>query len=319
MSDMNSQLQEPNTSQDQGPGIASSKIKIAPPDVFDGTNPSKAKIFITQLYLYFKGKKITDDDARIIMALSYMKGDKVEAWVQETTETFATEELTWDAFYTKFQESFGDPAPDITARNKMKLLKQGTHTADEYVSSFNQLKRATGFNDAALVERFKEGLNPALVDKVYSLPEMPTDLRGWTSWATKLDRQWRQRDAEKKQVAATSQKQVSTSVRPTSTRVNQSSPPPVRAIHLAPQASPKEADVVPMEIDSGWKKIKSITCYRCRQPGHIARNCPGNVSINRVDYDSFKAQMFQDLEKEGYIIIKRELEKEASLSNKEDF
>ncbi|KIJ39764.1 hypothetical protein M422DRAFT_124503, partial [Sphaerobolus stellatus SS14] len=142
--------------------------------------------------------KINDDETRIIMALSYMKGDKVEAWVQEVTEIFATEDLSWDDFYTRFQESFGDPAPEITARNKMKLLKQGTYTADEYVSSFDQLKRATGFNDAALVERFKEGLNPVLVDKIFSLPEMPTDLKEWDSWATKLDRQWRQREAEKK-------------------------------------------------------------------------------------------------------------------------
>jgi hypothetical protein len=252
-----------------------------------------------------------------------MKGGTVGPWVKDMTERLVTdEELSWATFVKEFKASFGDPNPAGTARRKMDLLKQGTHTADEYVASFNELKKDTGYNDAALVDKFEKGLNSALVDKIYSLPDMPTNLKDWIKWATKLDRQWRQREAQKKLATVSKPQQASSGVK----SFPRSSLPPPRTFQPTPvtmssQTVPvtKEPDVVPMEIDSGWKKVKSITCYKCRQSGHIARNCPSNNSINSVDYDSFKAQLLQDLEKEGYAIIKKESAKEAPVSNKEDF
>src|SRR3954452_25163544 len=91
--------------------------------------------------------------------------------------------------------AFGDPDPSSTARFKMDQLKQGNHSAEEYVASFKALTSKTKYNDAAHVEKFEKGLNPALVDKIYSLPEMPVTLVQWITWATKLDRQWSQREA----------------------------------------------------------------------------------------------------------------------------
>ena len=70
-------------------------------------------------------------------------------------------------------------------------------TCDEYVAQFRTLKGDTGYNNAALVEKFEKSLNSTLVDKIYALPEMPCTLDGWILWALKLDRQWRQRLAKK--------------------------------------------------------------------------------------------------------------------------
>ena len=80
----------------------------------------------------------------------------------------------------------------------MIQLRQGNHSADKYVASFKELKDDTRYNTAALIEKFEQGLNPVLADKIYPLPEMPTTLNSWISWAIKLNRQWRQREANKK-------------------------------------------------------------------------------------------------------------------------
>src|SRR4029078_9634646 len=105
---------------------------------------------------------------------------------------------TWEEFQAEIRKTFGDPNPASTARHKLSQLKQGSHTADEYVASFKELKGDTGYNDTALVEKFEQGLNSSLVDKIYALPEMPTTLEEWMSWAMRLDRQWRQREATKR-------------------------------------------------------------------------------------------------------------------------
>ena len=112
----------------------------------------------------------------------------------------------------------------------MDLLKQGTHTADEFITSFKELQGDTGFNDAALVEKFEKGLNSSLVDKIYGLSTMPTDLKGWMEWASKLDRQWRRREVKKKAFAIpTSAKQ------PTSFSKTYKPSPPSSSLPLTSQ------------------------------------------------------------------------------------
>jgi hypothetical protein len=209
--------------QSRGTAQESSGLKVASPDVFDGT-VSKSSAFLNQLSLYFKGKKITSNDDKITITLSYMKGGTVGPWVKDMTERLVTdEELSWATFIKEFKGSSGDPNPAGTARRKMDLLKQGTHTADEYVASFNELKKDTGYNDAALVDKFEKGLNSVLVDKIYSLPDMPTTLKDWIKWTTKLDRQWRQKDAQKKLAVTSIPRQASSGIKPLS---KPSLPPP---------------------------------------------------------------------------------------------
>jgi len=174
----------------------------------------------------------------------------------------------------------------------MNQLKQGSHSADEYVASFRELKDDTLYNNAALIERFEQGLNSALVDKIYALPEMPTTLDGWITWAIKLDRRRRQREANKKSFGLF--------FKPNST-------PPKPKLPLAqPMQSPaqatqsvKQSDVVPMEVDSGWKSVRPLICFKCRKPGHKANECGSNVNINSMDYDALKAHMKEELQKEA--------------------
>jgi TolA-binding protein len=176
----------------------SSGIKVATLDNFDGSS-SKADTFLTQLALYFHGKRVSSNDDKVILALSYMKGGTAGPWAKLKVKEF-TKKGVCDlyTFVAKFQETFGDPNPAGTARHKMNQLRQGNHSADKYVASFRELKNDTRYNTAALIEKFEQGLNPVLANEIYALPEMPTTLDSWISWAIKLDRQWRQKEANKK-------------------------------------------------------------------------------------------------------------------------
>lgn len=276
-------------------------LKVAPPDTFDGS-PGKAEAFLSQLLLYFHGKRheIQDDHDKIIMALSYMKGGTAGPWAKLKVKQYASSDTItqdWKDFHQEFLETFGDPDPAGSARHKMELLRQGNQTADEYVAKFRELQDDTGYNDAALVEKFEKGLNSVLVDKIYTLPEMPSTLKEWMSWATKLDRQWRQREAKKKSI------QNSTSRPFTLSPQSQSPPPskpfaPVPTSFIRPSPVAKDSGPVPMEIDSGWKTVKPIVCWKCRKTGHIASNCRSSVNINNMDFDSLKAYIQEEIKKE---------------------
>jgi Retrotransposon gag protein/Zinc knuckle len=233
-------------------------------------------------------REINDDSDKIILTLSYMKGGTAGPWADQKIQQYTNREEMpcWEEFIGEFNSVFGDPDPAGTARYKMDKLSQGSMLADDYIAKFRELQHDTGYNDAALVEHFKKGLNTALVDKVFTLQEMPTTLKGWEQWASKFDRQWRQRQAEKKTLTGPPNQKVTT---PTH------SPKPFSTNPTTYER--REPVVVPMEVDTGRKNRPRLICYKCRKPGHMARDCQSSVDIGALDYEGLKAHFEQNEEK----------------------
>ncbi len=54
---------------------------------------------------------------------------------------------------------------------------------EEYAIEFQDLAFQTKFNNEAHVEFFQKSLNPKLLRKIYSLPEIPETLEEWVKFA----------------------------------------------------------------------------------------------------------------------------------------
>lgn len=255
-------------------------IKVATPDPFDGTL-SNTEAFINQLLLYFNGRKLEmkDDSDKITFTLSYMRGGTAGPWAVQKVKQLTTEVQTWDSFLAELKSTFGDPNPSATARFRMDQLRQGSMTAEELVAKFKALTSDSGYNDAALMDRFEKCLNSALVDSIYKLPVMPITFEEWVQWAVRLDRQWRQREASKR-TSGTTQKLVKPST------LSSTQPAPV---HSPNPTLPSSGGTMPvaMDVDSNRKKSQ-VMCFKCHKPGHIARNCRASIDINAMSYDALK-------------------------------
>lgn len=156
------------------------------------------------MYIFVNAYQFPNEATKVLYLLSYIQGKKVDNW----KNTMTTKVLEWtrtrvhDEQVSSFrricrslQEAFGDPNPRDTAVTALNHLHQGSDTAEDYVMKFNAHKDDTGYNDMALVELFKRGLNARLLTRIYGRRPLPTDCEGWQEEAIALDRQWREAQA----------------------------------------------------------------------------------------------------------------------------
>ena len=88
-----------------------------------------------------------DDRTKISFALSYMKGAVAGKWADRQHDAIQNSEpgaiTAWDGhggFVETFKAIFGDPDRQATARHRLALIRQGSKTAEQFVSDFEILE-----------------------------------------------------------------------------------------------------------------------------------------------------------------------------------
>ena len=177
-------------------------------------------------------------------------------------------------FTRQFLATFGEADPQGSAIHRMKLLAQGTRSADDYIADFEALESLTGFNDIALVEEFQNGLRHGLLKDIYGVHPLPVTLQQWKSAASTLDNQHARFLERRKQSA---QSTSSTSTAPAKAP-RTSAPPPAASATLITRAP----DVIPMDVDRSQSTFRG-RCFVCGQRGHKAseRHSPAEVAAAR--------------------------------------
>ena len=147
---------------------------------------------------------------------------------------------TWGAFTQMLRDHFVLRGVMETSVENMRNLEIGSSTYKEYSVLFKGYASQSGYNEVALIEEYKRGLNKKLWEKMYNLVPMPTDLGGWINQSNTLDKQYRIGCAY---TAAQTQPSSSRS-KPAEkhwTPVTQSNPLP--QFHRAPARDPNPMDV----------------------------------------------------------------------------
>jgi hypothetical protein len=281
------------------PPTMTTPLRGVPPSVFDGTR-HKSESFLREFKRYQRLNRtndiMTNPYNRVIIALSYIKGPNIDTWV-DTQETALdtrvnanppvpdTEEIHWTTFEAAFKNAWKDSAKVQTAYKQLMQLTMKGDDIDTYIAAFDRLVLAAEWELTAkgTLAHFRRGLEPKVHRHALQCDTLPTTMDQW-------------KDAICKEISRSCE--ICNSGLPVFGQQTKNpnfgqyqstcqNPPPPR--------TNTNNQVVPMDVDTTifstvpgtpFKKLTEEEqvkymaeghCFRCRQQGHMARQCPLNT------------------------------------------
>jgi hypothetical protein len=132
---------------------------------------------------------------RVILALSYCKGERVQDWVDAQMVLLDTNtnrhgrdvKRLWKSFYHDFESAFVSTTQQQNAYAKLKNLHMEKDDLDGYIATHSTLVTRTGWelNGNATIETVREGLIKPLHLTVLNRDELPDTLDSWQKAARK--------------------------------------------------------------------------------------------------------------------------------------
>jgi hypothetical protein len=235
---------------------------------------------------------------RIFLALSYMKGSKVNDWVRLMREqtilrvngapnnnppilpvNHRDDEALWDWFTAAYRNAFTDTTKSEDALTRLLAIKMQGNDLDTYIATFDHLRETAQWerDSKGTILLFRRGLNPALANAVINrtIPR-PQTFHEWAHAAQVQHANW----IETKAVMGTQG----------STRNDGFNSPRWRQAlgRRNQQRDPNAMDVDAVQVGRGQMSEAERTrlqserqCFFCKEQGHISRYCP-KKSQNRT-------------------------------------
>lgn len=175
--------------------------RINDPPTFDG-DPSKIANFIghVKMSIYSDSSRFQDEVSKIMFLCSFLTGYAF-TWALPYIENLGTHSLdicmsSFDSFLEEFQRSFGEVNEKLNNETQLLHLRQGRGSAAEYAANFRRLSARSGFNEAALLCIFREGLSEDLKDQL-ATRDLPNQLSSYTIKVIELDNRIRDRESRR--------------------------------------------------------------------------------------------------------------------------
>jgi len=175
--------------------------EVAPPPKFNGER-SQVVGFVNACRLFMQMRMgQVGERSKISWVLSYVQGGAAEVWKDNVLDEITKGTLlvtTVEELFTKIRQEFGEFDEKSRKVDKLRALEQGGKTVDEYVQEFRRAARGSGYEERALVEEFKRGLNGAIRRRLAEAETPPTTITQWQERAVQLDRNIRQSRVEER-------------------------------------------------------------------------------------------------------------------------
>jgi len=185
-------------------------LKGNPPFIFTGDRNTSRK-FINNFDLWCLLNQNNDTMkkplSRVVTLLSYMDGDKVDAWKEEQMHILEkaandgvqdTDEDLWNDFIGRFKNAFTNQNQKEESYQKLCKLKQ-EESLDDFFAKFKQLAFEAGvpLDDKGTIETLKHAMNKGLTSAIINSPnfdptaDVPWTFKQWEEQARQSHLKWK--------------------------------------------------------------------------------------------------------------------------------
>jgi len=185
-------------------------LKGNPPFIFTGDRNTSRK-FINNFDLWKLLNQNNDTMkkplSRVVTLLSYMDGDKVDAWKEEQMHILEKandngvldmDEDLWTNFIGRFKNAFTNQNQREESYQKLCKLKQ-EESLDDFFAKFKQLAFEAGvpLDDKGTIETLKHGMNKGLTSAIINSPnfdptaDVPWTFKQWEEQACQSHLRWK--------------------------------------------------------------------------------------------------------------------------------
>lgn len=256
------------------PGLAGAHAgtdpHIPPPAKYSG-DPNTCRQFLTQCQLTFNAQpnRYAGEAAKVAYLVNLLEGPPL-SFYNALFEQRSPLVMSADALATELKRVYDHPIRGQQAGLQLSKIRQGRLPVREFVSQFQGFAVESGWNEAALIIAFQNGLNRDIGRELAVRGEFTTLDEAIRS-AIKVSDQlslWRSEST----VSPTYRFEQRASLGPrrevaSSSEVNREMP-------KSPEPEPMQVDNIRLSPEEKARRIKSQSCLYCGQAGHFIAKCP---------------------------------------------
>ncbi|VDC04148.1 unnamed protein product [Peniophora sp. CBMAI 1063] len=159
-----------------------------PPPFMDKEADVEAYITRVSFFIQLHMVRFRTNADQVYFFLQGCSGPESLLWAAQIMKAHLDERECWERFpeyatitqvVKLFRLRFGVLDKQRAAQAKFEALKQGSQPVRSYIAMFDRLEQDAGYNDAALVQAFRRGLDRVLRKKIDDMAEPPRTIRGW--------------------------------------------------------------------------------------------------------------------------------------------
>ena len=168
------------------PKTSGGRTKVREPDTFDGSDAWKLQPFIVQCTLNFHDRPdvFSNDSAKVIYALSYLKGSALDWFKPGLTSEDKPDWLhSYSEFLSELRINFGPHNPEADAEAELETLwMRDNQRITRYNVDFNHLAPRVKWGESALLRQYYMGLPARIKDEFVHVgkPDTLSGLRNRT-------------------------------------------------------------------------------------------------------------------------------------------